>query len=308
MKILVTGANGQLGQTLQDVATASNHEFVFATRHDLDITDRQQVTSFLEKNTFDVIINAAAYTDVDGAEANRELAVQINHEGPMWLAGGAKKHNSWLIYISTDYVFPGNGCIPYREGSIPSPCNAYGKTKSMGEAPVLRYKRGIVIRTSWLYSFCGKNFVRTILKLADERDEIKVVTDQIGCPTSAWSLSKGILTLISNLDQIEDREKRAGADERIFHYADSGVASWYDFAQAIIDIKNRFLPSGFEIKCKVIPTTSKDFPRPARRPYFSVLDTNKFQTMFGQVPPYWRESLAAVLETPLEELLPPSSP
>jgi len=311
MKILITGANGQLGETFKDTATCyKNYDFTYADRSILDVTDRDQVQEFLALGGFDFIINAAAYTDVDGAETERELAWKINHGGPLNLAHAVRNTNTRLIHISTDYVFSGYGIAdrplrPYKENYPPCPINYYGETKRAGEAPVLRSKNGLVIRTSWLYSFCGKNFVRSIISLAQKRKELSIVSDQIGCPTSAWSLSSAIIGMLPKLDKkinwkADVNELDNG--ERIFNYVDSGIASWYDFACAICRFY-RLDRCSRELDCKIIPISTEEYPTPAKRPRYSVLSTKKFQKTFGIVPKHWQEGLTGVLHTNVKELI-----
>jgi dTDP-4-dehydrorhamnose reductase len=302
MKILITGANGQLGEAFKDTATCfKNYDITYADRNILDVTDLDQVTQYIADNQFDFIINAAAYTDVDGAETNRELAWKINHSGPLNLAAAIKDTDTRLIQISTDYVFSGvfsqAACSPYTEGMCPAPLNCYGDTKRAGEAPVLRSKNGLVIRTSWLYSFYGKNFVRSVVSLAQKKKELSIVSDQIGCPTSAWSLSSAIFSILPKLNEKINWNtdvNQLDNGERIFHYADNGVASWYDFACAI-ERFYRVERHGRELKCKILPISTEEYPTPATRPRYSVLSTKKFQKTFGVVPKHWQNELSDIL-------------
>lgn len=293
MKILVTGSNGQLGTTLKEVKDLFEYDVVFADREMLDITNRDQVTKFIAAGDFNYVINAAAYTNVDGAETEKKLAWDVNHGGPMNLAAAVKETSTRLIQISTDYVFRGSGpdgCNPYVEGHTPNPVNYYGETKRAGECPVLRSKNGIVIRTSWLYSFCGKNFVRTIISLSQKKKEISVISDQIGCPTSAYSLGEAIFNMLPQLEENTNWEtdvNKINNGERIYHYTNSGLASWYDLACAI---KRRL-----NLECKIIPITTKEYPTPARRPVYSVLSTKKFQETFNCVPTHWEDELYETL-------------
>jgi dTDP-4-dehydrorhamnose reductase len=310
MKILITGANGQLGKTFKDTATCfKNYDITFADRSVLDVTNLDQVTQYIADNQFNFVINAAAYTDVDGAEANQKLAWKINYGGALNLAFAVKDTSTKLIQISTDYVFSGiftnQPPTPYVEGQHPSPLNYYGETKRAGEAPVLRSKNGIVIRTSWLYSFCGKNFVRSIVSLAQKKKELSIVSDQIGCPTSAWSLSDAIFRILPKLDEKinwDTEINQLGNGERIFHYTDNGIASWYDFACAILRFY-RLDHIEREIKCKILPISTENYPTPAKRSRYSVLSTKKFQETFGIVPRHWQDELRGVLETDVKKLI-----
>jgi dTDP-4-dehydrorhamnose reductase len=271
-KILVTGSKGQLGSELRDILINDKSHTIFLTdQEDLDITNRSAVNGFIEENGVEIIINCAAYTAVDNAEDNALLCEKVNRDAPAILASAAKKADALLIHISTDYVFNGLGPLPYREDMRPDPCGVYGRTKAEGEFEVTQSgARHIIIRTSWLYSTYGNNFVKTILRLAKERDSLNVVFDQIGTPTYAANLAKTIMlsTTLPN---------------GIYHYSDEGVCSWYDFAVEIVKLSGS--------SCKVSPVTSENFPTKAKRPPYSVMDKGKIRKALAIEIPHWRDSL-----------------
>lgn len=270
---LVTGANGQLGSELKSLLGTSA---VYVDRAELDISDELAVKSFLEKNWFDGVVNCAAYTAVDKAEDEPAEADRINHLGPKWLA----KYGKCIIHISTDYVFDGTAHIPYSENDRPNPVSAYGRTKLAGEKAVLEQaETAIIIRTAWLYSLHGSNFVKTMLKLGRTRDSLNVVSDQIGSPTSAADLAKVIIEI---LPQINRKKKE------IYHFTNEGVCSWYDFAVAIMQIA--------ELPCKVLPIESRDYLTRTKRPFYSVLNKKKIKNDFGLKIRYWRDALSEVVQ------------
>lgn len=280
MKIVVTGALGQLGQEIMKLAAGSEHEFVFtdirATDNVslLDITDADAVDAFVGKDV-DVIVNCAAYTDVNKAESDEESARQINAAAAGILASAAAKADALLIHVSTDYVFDGTSTVPYREDCLPAPTGAYGRTKLEGERLVQESGcRYMIFRTAWLYSLSGRNFFLTMVNKTAELPQMKVVFDQTGTPTYAGDLAYLISHIIENgfLD-------RTG----IYHYTDEGVCSWYDFAKEI-----NFLVGH---TCNVMPCRTEDYPTPARRPHYSVLDKAKVRETFGIEIPHWRDSL-----------------
>lgn len=272
--ILITGAGGQLGsefrylsggmQDNQPVNKAPDYfNFIFVTRKELDIENTLQVADFCQKNKINVIVNCAAYTAVDKAEQEVEQANAINHLAVKNLAKIAKEKNIKLIHISTDYVFDGTAHKPYKESDITNPQSVYGKTKLDGELAMQATNpaNSIIIRTSWVYSAFGNNFVKTMLRLGNERDEINVVGDQIGSPTNARDLAGAILKIIPQLS------KQQCDEVKIYHYSNAGVCSWYDFANAIFQINN--------IDCRVNLIPSEAYPTPAKRPYYSVMDKSK---------------------------------
>ena len=279
--ILVTGSKGQLGNEIQKLATSYPFcKFIFTDVEELDITDNEQIDNFFNKNKIDFIINCAAYTAVDKAETDRELADLINITAVKYLAKISKKFKTILIHISTDYIFNGRNYMPYVETDKPDPISYYGHTKLNGEIQIGKYAgNAIIIRTSWLYSGFGNNFVKTMIKYGNERDSLKVVADQVGTPTYAADLAKVILEVIPKLKNIKGIE--------IYNFSNEGAISWYDFAEAIMKLKN--------INCKIIPIESKDYPTPAPRPFYSILNKAKIKNDFGIEIPYWLDSLEKCL-------------
>ena len=270
--ILITGGNGQLGTSLAKLLPHA----VVTDKDQLDITQEKAVRDFVHQHRIDTIINCAAYTAVDEAESDIERATRINVTGPANLA----KTGCKLIHISTDYVFAGNACRPYTPQDEPNPLSIYGKTKRAGELAVLQNAAPtIIIRTAWLYSTCGHNFVKTIKRLGQERDTLRVVCDQIGTPTHADSLARAMVQILPQMNA-----QTAG----IYHYTDEGVCSWYDFACEIIEQS--------ALNCRVIPIPSAAYPTPAPRPFYSVLDKSKIKDTFGIQIQHWKKELAACLK------------
>jgi dTDP-4-dehydrorhamnose reductase len=283
-KILITGANGQLGSELKLLADHMTHfEFVFTDIDSLDITEKEAFDDFLLRYKPDFVINCAAYTSVDKAEIENETCYRINTLAPGIIASGCQKTAARLIHISTDYVFDGMGNIPYSEDHPTNPQGVYGTTKRDGELACQTGTDAIIIRTSWLYSSFGSNFVKTMIRLGNEKNQLKVVYDQIGTPTLAGDLAGAILQIIS-LTTLDQENWIPG----IYHYSNEGVCSWYDFALAI----HRFA----EINCEVLPVESKDFITPAKRPHYSVLNKSKIKCTFGIKIPYWMDSLEACMK------------
>ena len=281
--ILITGADGQLGCELRSITGERDDIHCFFTdRQDLDITDPEAVENFISANSITKIINCAAYNNVDGAETDTDNAIRINVNGPMNLAAAAARHGIYLIHISTDFVFDGTRTSPYHESDRPAPLSEYGRTKLAGEIAVKRSGcLSIIIRTAWLYSpFGKKNFVRTILSLGEEEDFIKAVYDQKGTPTYARDLAEAILHIIPQLDAVP----RYG---EVFHYTDEGCCTRAEWAQKILNLKRA--------ECEVIPVPSSEFPSPARRPAFSVLDKSLIRTVFGVKVPLWERSLTKAI-------------
>jgi dTDP-4-dehydrorhamnose reductase len=275
--ILVTGSKGQLGSELKDFESEfKQYAFYFTDSNSLDITDHEKVKSYCVENEIEIIINCAAYTAVDKAESDVELCDAINHLAVRNFAEIAKEKKIKLIHISTDYVFDGKAYKPYTETDMPNPQSVYGKTKLAGEATMLNINpaNSIIIRTSWVYSRFGNNFVKTMLRLGKEREELNVVADQIGTPTNAADLAKAILTILPQL------KNEAVA---LFHYSNEGVCSWYDFAKAIFEINN--------LEVKVNPIESSEYPTPAERPFYSVLNKSKIKEVYKLDIPYWKNSL-----------------
>ncbi len=280
MNILVTGANGQLGNEMRVLAAAHpQHVYFFTDVQELDICDAQAVRAFVGDNAIGLIVNCAAYTAVDKAEDNAELCDRLNHLAPGYLAEAAEAVGAALIQVSTDYVFDGTGHVPYTEDMTPCPNSVYGRTKLAGEEEVMRKcSRALVIRTAWLYSIYGNNFVKTMLRLGRERETLGVVFDQIGTPTYAADLARAIFAAIGQ-----------GVVPGIYHFSNEGVCSWYDFTVAIHRL------AGITT-CKVSPLHTDEYPAKAPRPAYSVLDKTKIKKTFGIDIPHWEESLAECVE------------
>jgi len=275
--ILVTGGNGQLGSELKEIAqNFPGHSFFFTDVKDLDITNHGAVAGFIQSNKINVIINCAAYTAVDKAESEPELADAINHLAVANFAQIAKDKNIKLIHISTDYVFDGTNHKPYVETDTPNPKSIYGVTKLEGEQAMQQINpaNSIIIRTSWVYSKYGNNFVKTMLHLAENRDEISVVADQIGSPTNAADLAEAILNILPQV---------SNETVKLFHYSNEGVCSWYDFANFIFETN--------KLKVIIRPLESTKYPTLSKRPYYSVLNKNLIKSYFGIEIPYWTDSL-----------------
>ena len=274
-KILVTGANGQLGSELRELSVHySQFEWVFADRSVMDLSDLNSITNVLDSLQPQIIINCTAYTAVDKAEMETELADVLNHQAVGVMAQWSASHACRLIHISTDYVFDGNSSTALDEEAPTAPINVYGQTKLAGELACMRENpEAIIIRTSWVYSRFGNNFVKTMSRLMQERDSLNVVNDQIGSPTYAADLAQAILTIITHPNW------QAG----IYHFSNEGEISWYELALAIQEI------GGFD--CLVSGIPSSDYPTPAKRPHYSLLDKSKITTTFGVVVPGYRESL-----------------
>jgi len=280
-KILLTGSSGQLGQSIKEIVTDyPDYDFVFANRQQLDLSDAVSIATFFEHQTFHVIINCAAHTDVDKAESEPELANQINHLAVQQLADIAKQKNTKLIHISTDYVFNGNQYRPYLETDSVEPQGVYGKTKLSGEKTILNTLKNnaVIIRTSWVYSEYGNNFVKTMLRLGQERDSLNVIFDQIGTPTYAKDLAKAIMSIVQGR-----MFKQAVFTTNIVHFSNEGVCSWYDFAKSIFELAN--------IQCHVNAIETQDYPTPAKRPHYSVLNKAKIKQIYFLAIPYWKDSL-----------------
>jgi dTDP-4-dehydrorhamnose reductase len=281
--ILVTGSKGQLGSEIRAVAPKySNYNFIFTDVQELDICNHNGVQQFIAENNINAIINCAAYTAVDKAEEQFEVADKINHMAVANFAQIAKDNNIRLVHISTDYVFDGKAYKPYTETDIPNPQSVYGKTKLAGETAMQQISpaNSIIIRTSWVYSSYGNNFVKTMLRLGKERDELNVVADQIGTPTNAADLAKAILDI---LPKIENKEVE------FFHYSNEGVCSWFDFAKAIFEIQ--------DLRIKIKPIETWQFPTPAKRPFYSVLNKTNIKERYQIDIPYWQDSLKVCLQS-----------
>lgn len=280
MNILVTGCNGQLGNEIQLLEKENPQHCFFNTDvEELDITDQLAVEQFVAQNKIEGIINCAAYTAVDKAESNKELCTSLNTVAPAYLAAAIDKRNGWMIHISTDYVFDGTKHTPYVEEDTPCPNSVYGSTKLAGELGVRKFcKKAMIIRTAWLYSTFGNNFVKTMIRLGKEKELLGVIFDQIGTPTYARDLAVVIMTAINK-----------GIQPDVYHFSNEGVISWYDFTKAIHRI------AGINT-CHVKPLHTTEYPTPASRPAYSVLDKTKLKNAYGIEIPYWEESLAECIK------------
>lgn len=273
--ILVTGSNGQLGNEMRLAAASSTHHYIFTDVAELDITDAEAVLRAVRDEKVDVIVNCAAYTNVDKAEDDEATADLLNHRAVANLARAAAEVGAVLIHISTDYVFQGTGCVPCVEEQPTEPLGVYGRTKLAGEEAVRTSGcRYMIFRTAWLYSEFGRNFVKTMQQLTAERDMLQVVFDQVGTPTYAADLA----ALISHIIEADMLDR-----EGIYHYSNEGVCSWYDFAKEICEQSGNV--------CHIRPCHSDEFPSKVRRPHFSVLDKTKVKATFGVEVPHWKESL-----------------
>lgn len=281
-KILITGGDGQLGSALRFAAKEfTNFDIVFTDVPDFDITNSESVDDYLKTGGFDFLVNCAAYTAVDKAEEDKELAFLINATGPKNLAIACQKHNCRLVHISTDYVFDGTSHTPYIESRETHPPSVYGQSKLAGERAILENNdSAIILRTSWLYSEFGNNFLKTMLKYGSERKELRVVFDQVGTPTYAGDLAFNLLKIIESNVKSDKPE--------IYHYSNEGVISWYDFAKEIMDLA--------ELNCRILPIESHEYPLPAPRPHYSVLNKNRFKEIFKIEIPYWKDSLKLCLK------------
>lgn len=275
MNILVTGANGQLGNEMRVLSVENpQHTYFFTDVQELDICDEQAVEAYVNENEIDVIVNCAAYTAVDNAEDNRELCNRLNNTAPGYLARAAQGRGAAMIQVSTDYVFDGTAHVPYTEEAPTCPDSVYGSTKLAGEQNVLDHcERAMVIRTAWLYSIYGNNFVKTMIRLGKERETLGVIFDQIGTPTYANDLARAIYAAIDK-----------GVVRGVYHFSDEGVCSWYDFTVAIHRL------AGIT-SCKVRPLHTAEYPSKAPRPHYSVLDKTKIKNTFDIEIPHWEESL-----------------
>lgn len=280
MRILITGANGQLGNEMQALAKENlQHTCYFTDVQELDICDAQAVWTYIAEKRIELVVNCAAYTAVDKAEDNRESAYRLNVEAPKQLASAAQAHGAAMIHVSTDYVFDGTAHTPYTEECAPCPDSVYGTTKLEGEKEVMNCcEQAVVIRTAWLYSTFGTNFVKTMIRLGKERDSLGVVFDQIGTPTYANDLARAIYTIINK-----------GMVRGIYHFSNEGVCSWYDFTIAIHRL------AGIT-SCEVRPLHTAEYPAKANRPAYSVLDKTKIKTTFGIEIPHWEKSLKRCIE------------
>jgi dTDP-4-dehydrorhamnose reductase len=280
-KVLVTGSKGQIGSEINELASLYPYEFFFTDRDSLDITNEQSIREFVEVHNINIIINCAAYTAVDKAESQEEIADAINHKAIEFLAQISKEKNIKLIHISTDYVFDGKNYRPYIESDATAPNSVYGKTKLNGEKALQKVNpaNSIIIRTSWVYSSFGNNFVKTMLRLGQEKEQLGVIFDQVGTPTYARDLAKTILEIIPKLDN---------QNVKIYHYSNEGVLSWYDFAKEIMKMAKK--------ECKINPIETKDYPLPAKRPHYSLLNKSKIKQKFNIEIPFYKDSLDTCLK------------
>ena len=279
--VLVTGSKGQVGSEIVELSIDYENNYFFTDKDTLDITNENEIQALIEENNIDIIINCAAYTDVDKAEDDVENADKINNLAVKYLSKISREKNIKLIHISTDYVFDGTKHKPYMEHDISNPNGVYGKTKLDGEKAMQKInpKHSIIIRTSWVYSSYGANFVKTMLRLGKEKESLDVIYDQVGTPTYARDLAKTILEIIPTIKN---------NDVEIFNYSNEGVLSWYDFAKTIFELGGT--------SCKVNPIETKDYPTPAARPYYSLLNKSKIKETFNIAIPYWKDSLVECLE------------
>ena len=285
MNILVTGCNGQLGNEIQLLQKGyAQHTFFNTDVKQLDITIQSAVDKFVAENEIDCIVNCAAYTAVDRAEGDKALCTTLNTLAPAYLAAAVDRRNGTIVQVSTDYVFNGTAHTPYREDDTPSPDSVYGSTKLAGELAVAKFcRRAMIVRTAWLYSTFGNNFVKTMLRLGRERRELGVVFDQVGTPTYARDLAVAIMTAVDK-----------GITPGVYHFSDEGVCSWFDFAKAVHRM------AGITT-CSLSPLHTSEYPTPANRPHYSVLDKTKIKQAYGIEIPHWEDSLADCMETLLKK-------
>ena len=285
MRLLITGSNGQLGSEIKELAANYKKlDFVFKDLPELDICNFEALQAFIINNKINAVINCAAYTAVDKAEEDEIIAKKVNSEGVLNLVNALQAVKGKLIHISTDYVFDGNHFLPYKESDAISPIGVYGETKRAGELAVINSDiDSIVIRTSWLYSSNGNNFVKTMLRLGSEKENLGVIFDQVGTPTYARDLAKTCLEILTGVNSV-----KISKDGNLYHYSNEGVISWYDFAISIMELGG--------VNCKVNPIQTKDYPTKAKRPHYSVLNKSKIKTDFKIEIPYWRDSLKDCIE------------
>ncbi|MCD8166017.1 MAG: dTDP-4-dehydrorhamnose reductase [Bacteroides sp.] len=285
MNILITGANGQLGNEIRQIAaTDPNHHWIFTDVQELDITCKEAIGAFVGQHQVDCIVNCAAYTAVDNAEEAGEIVTRLNSDAPGYLAEVMQSRGGSIIHVSTDYVFNGQGYKPYRETDPTAPASVYGGTKLEGERRVLdACEKGAVIRTSWLYSIYGNSFVKTMIRLGQEREQLSVIFDQVGTPTYAADLAAAILAIINK-----------GVVTGIYHYSNEGVCSWYDFTRSIHKL------AGITT-CKVVPIHTEDYPTKAPRPHYSVMDKTHIKNIYGIEIPHWEDSLEVCIKRLAEQ-------
>ncbi len=288
--ILVTGSSGQLGRSLKLLSEqCSQFQYTFINREQMDLSNSESIVNFFKRNKFDLIINCAAYTAVDKAEEQQELAYKINHLAVKQMAEIAGQNDSILIHISTDYVFDGTHYKPYTEDHATHPQAVYGDSKLKGELAIQELaSKAIIIRTSWVYSEYGKNFLKTMLKIGEQRDELNVIFDQIGSPTYAKDLAEALLKIIVSIDN-NNEFFLENAPVSLYHFSNEGVCSWYDFAQEIFNTS--------KISCKINPIETRNYHTPAKRPHYSVFNKAKIKHCFDLEIPYWKDSLQSCIAT-----------
>ena len=284
--ILVTGSKGQLGQELRFLSSQfPQFDFTYIDIEDLDITNVKAVRSFFAAKSYQYLINCAAYTAVDQAESNANIAQKVNVEGPRNLALASREHGTTMLHLSTDYVYHNQQNTPFKEEDTTCPQSVYAQTKLEGDQVVLQeLEQAAIIRTSWVYSTFGHNFVKTMIRLGTERNQLGIVFDQIGTPTYARDLA---LVLLNMIDSLKEGQVSKDQLHGVYHYSNEGVCSWYDFALAIFEMK--------EISCKTLPIETSAYPTPAKRPPFSVLNKAKIKGAFGIEIPHWRDALKRML-------------
>lgn len=277
--VLVTGASGQLGREIKKIRNSFKQIYSFTDIDELDVSNKEVVAAYLSAHPTEYIINCAAYTDVDGAESEPGLAMKMNHDVLVNLKECLEEHpGTRLIHISTDYIFKGDILRPLKEDDKPEPLSVYGRTKLEGEKVLYGHPRALIIRTSWLFSVFGKNFVKSMINRMDQRTDLRVVFDQVGTPTYAEDLARAIMQIISDVE--------SGTSDfipGIFHYSNEGVCSWYDLAMEVCRLIN--------CKGQILPVETSEYPLPASRPVYSVLNKSRIKEVYGVAVPYWRDSL-----------------
>ena len=285
MRVLITGSNGQLGSEIKELENNYKKvDLIFKDLPELDICNFKALQAFILDNNINAVINCAAYTAVDKAEEESIIARKVNYEGVLNIVKALQTVNGKLIHISTDYVFNGDHFLPYKESDLVSPIGVYGETKRAGELAVINSDiDSVVIRTSWLYSSYGNNFVKTMLRLGNEKENLGVIFDQVGTPTYARDLAKTCLEILTGVNSV-----KISKNGNLYHYSNEGVISWYDFAISIMELGG--------MDCRVKPIQTKDYPTLAKRPHYSVLNKSKIKTDFKIEIPYWRDSLKDCIE------------
>ena len=279
--ILITGGDGQLGLEIKQIHKEYKYKFYFQNKTELDVSNSIDMENFIKLNQINVIINCAAYTNVNKAEEEKDIAFKVNHLAVEKIALLSKKYNIKLIHVSTDYVFNGKNYLPYTEEDTEAPINVYGSSKLAGDKSIININpmNSIIIRTSWIFSSFGHNFVKSILKLSHEKDKLEIIYDQVGTPTYAGDLARVILDIIPKIDN---------QSVEVYNYSNEGVVSWYDFAKSIVGLVDE--------NCKIIPIESSEYKTSAKRPYYNVLNKKKIKQKFNLDIPYYRDSLIKCLK------------